>query len=143
MTTIQRIAIALALAAGGGCADIGLSGDTCGDGTCAAGEDCLTCAADCPCGAGTACTDGHCEAACGDGVCLDPYEDCDECPADCTCGPGTCGDGTCDWFEDCGGCVADCACGADATCVESSCEPITCGALPCNEAELGCIDCPL
>lgn len=48
----------------------------CGDGTCEAGEDCVSCAADCPSfPVGATCGNGLCEA--GDG------EDCVSCPADC------------------------------------------------------------
>lgn len=70
---------------------------TCGDGTCGAGEDCGSCAADC----------GPCGATCGDGTC-DAGEDCSSCAADCGTCAAVCGDGTCDAGEDSCSCAADC-----------------------------------
>lgn len=54
----------------------GVGGPVCGNGTCEAGEDCTTCAADCPSSTGS--------AVCGNGVC-EPGggEDCLSCAADC------------------------------------------------------------
>ena len=93
-------------------------GPTCGDGECAPGETCQTCAADC----------GGC---CGDGVCAGG-ETCQSCPTDCDCcGNGTCeanecmfcpsdcdgccGDGVCDFTEDCQSCASDCGPGCCPT----------------------------
>jgi alpha-galactosidase len=52
-------------------ADTGEAADPCGDGACAAGEDCLLCPTDCAC-------------ACGDGLCTFG-EHCAVCPGDCDC----------------------------------------------------------
>jgi hypothetical protein len=63
---------------GGVCDEVGdVCTTVCGDGLCEAGEDCVSCAADCPSLPlpGAACGNGLCEA--GDG------EDCVTCPADC------------------------------------------------------------
>ena len=52
------------------------TGGTCdGDGVCEVGEDCQSCAVDCPTGVGAACGNGVCESRDG--------ESCLSCPADC------------------------------------------------------------
>lgn len=130
----------------------GPTGDpACGDATCAPGETCESCPADC----------GGCDDACGDGVC-DPGEACDGCPDDCPqcaelcgnglCNPGEacvacpddcpqcaelCGNGTCDPEESCRSCAADCpecpaACGngmcdADESCQSCAVDCVECG----------------
>ncbi|RME20293.1 MAG: hypothetical protein D6806_16665, partial [Deltaproteobacteria bacterium] len=79
----------------------------CGDGTCdaAAGEDTVTCPADC----GT---------TCGDGVCNGTESPLD-CPQDC----GTCGNGSCDAGEDQASCCTDCGCPSSYLCISNSCGP--------------------
>jgi hypothetical protein len=123
--------------------------DCCGNGSCESGEDCDSCASDCPSGAATAvCGNGVCETADG--------EDCSSCAADCAgqqsgrpanrfcCGadvdcndsrcssggnvcssvPGTgecCGDGNCEGGETGASCAIDCAssCTVDADCADA------------------------
>jgi len=117
----------------------------CGDGACADGETCATCAEDCgsccgdgTCGDGESCTNcvddcGPCGLDCGDGICGDG-ESCTNCVDDCGPCVGECGDGVCNPAEDetqitcpadCGGC-GDGGCSGDETC--STC-PQDCG--PC------------
>ena len=92
---------------------------SCGNGACAAGEDCSTCATDC----------GACPASCGDGSC-NGTEDCSTCAADCgACGP-MCGDEICEGSESCSTCAADCG----------ACPP-SCGDGTCNGSET-CAACP-
>jgi len=126
----------------------------CGDGTCAAGETCSTCTADCGacvrCGDGVcngdetcaSCT-GDCGSCCGNGTCEDS-EGCAACPADCGACP-RCGDGPCNGQETCASCAADCgpccgdgSCDAPETC--TSCEAdcgacARCGDGTCDEGE--------
>jgi hypothetical protein len=67
----------------------------CGNGTCETGEDCITCAADCPSGAGGS------PGVCGNGTCEPTFgEDCLSCASDCNGKTGgkpsrrfCCGDG--------------------------------------------------
>lgn len=77
----------------------------CGNGTCEAGEDATSCAADC-------------QDKCGNGTC-DPGEDATSCAADCQ--SQVCNnDGTCDFGEDQNNCPNDCqpvvVCNKDGTC---------------------------
>jgi choice-of-anchor B domain-containing protein len=134
----------------------------CGDGTCDAGEDCASCAADCPSFpiGGASCGNGLCEA--GDG------EDCVSCPADCAgqqggkpsgrfcCGfggtnPVGCADAACTTGGfDCtetpvggGGstCCGDLLCEdpEDGTSCELDCgPPAVCGDQTCDPGEDGC-----
>ena len=72
----------------------------CGDGTCSqdGGEDCETCAEDCPCGCGEECMDGGCAfTACEGAECGD-----DGCGGFCgTCGSGQeCVEGKCECVPD-------------------------------------------
>eukprot|EP00026_Physarum_polycephalum_P002424 Phypoly_transcript_02430.p1 GENE.Phypoly_transcript_02430~~Phypoly_transcript_02430.p1 ORF type:complete len:886 (+),score=114.46 Phypoly_transcript_02430:72-2729(+) len=112
----------------------------CGDGVCnMAGEDCVSCAIDCPRPCGV-CGDGECSASencttcasdccgitptapptanltCGDGICDNSTENCTTCFEDCysllNC-TSVCGDGLCDIFENCTSCPEDC----NATCI--------------------------
>lgn len=96
---------------GGGGTVIGPDGGVlppCGDGRCAADEDCTKCPLDC----------GLC-AGCGDGTCAAPAETCSSCPQDCgVCNP--CGDGLCKDGEDCLSCAPDC--GACAGCGDGTCD---------------------
>jgi hypothetical protein len=71
--------------------------ETCGNGTCAGGEECASCPDDC----------GACPPTCGDGRC-EGAETCGACPGDCGACPPTCGDGTCDPGESCETCAGDC-----------------------------------
>jgi hypothetical protein len=136
-----------------------------GDGQCEAGEDCMTCAADC--GACVSCGDGQCVQGencagcpadcggcdqCGDGQC-DVGEDCEVCAADCAC--VACGDAVCHWSENCASCEADCGacqagcgdfvCGGDETCeaCPEDCGACgaTCGDGVCESGE-DCVGCP-
>ncbi len=130
--------------------------DDCGDGVCAAGEDCTSCPADCASGAGATCGNGVCEAANG--------EDCTTCAADCNgklngkpstrycCGGGPsavgCSDARCgDGGSQCTETPAASSCCGDLTCegTESSVNcPLDCGAAPacgdgvCNGNETVC-----
>ena len=65
-----------------GTMEVEVPGPFCGDGECASGEDCKSCAEDC--GDCTTCGNGICEAG-------KPVEDPEGCPEDC----GPCGDGVC------------------------------------------------
>ena len=135
------------LACQGTCGAFDLSGcfgcpAVCGDGTCDAGEDCMSCAADCPAfdTPGASCGNGICEAGNG--------ENCVNCAADCNGrqngNPGNrfcCGDGG-------GQNPVDCS---DARCTSSgfSCTTIPvdptsscCGDLVCEGAESS-LNCPL
>ncbi|MBU1239157.1 hypothetical protein KKF84_17305 [Myxococcota bacterium] len=115
---------------------------SCGNGTCDAGEDGLSCPGDClptgwTCYAGFY-GDGDCDCGCGvlDSDCADSADTscvyCDACSPTTTCEavvndtqnwlcevPAVCGDGTCDAGEDSTSCPADCpvvpVCG-DGTC---------------------------
>jgi hypothetical protein len=111
---------------------------TCGDGICAASEDCASCAGDCgacpvSCGDGTCDWDESCElcpgdcgacsglptvetAVCGDGACTASGEDCATCAADCGTCPSVCGDGVCDPTEDCSACPFDSGMGSGCSC---------------------------
>lgn len=123
----------------------GLCLDTCGDGSCAQPEDCVSCPTDCgacSCGDGV-CTAGEdcatCEGdcggcPCGDGLCQGA-ESCGSCHPDC--GPCTCGDGACQPLETCGTCPADC--GACAICGDGACEGIE----SCDVCPADCGSCPL
>jgi alpha-tubulin suppressor-like RCC1 family protein len=99
---------------------------SCGDGTCGASEDALTCPQDCGTGGtgghgatggtgatggagGTAATGGTGGNYCGDGIC-DTGEDAVSCFDDCHCGNGLCNAG-----ESHATCPTDCHCGS-ATC---------------------------
>ena len=120
---------------------------TCGDGTCECGENAENCCEDCGCPACQSCVDGACQSDCGDGACDPACEDCNSCPTDCA---PTCGDSTCECGEDCNNCAEDCqdcgdgCCDADAgencdTC-PTDCPP-TCGDGVCECGETNC-DCP-
>jgi V8-like Glu-specific endopeptidase len=143
--------------------------DCCGNGTCEAGEDCTTCAADCPTGTAASCGNGICETADG--------EDCTNCAADCNgvtngppfdrycCGsdvtcadprctgsgntctdqPGVgscCGDGLCEGSENETNCAIDCAsCTVNADCADGdSCTTDTCDAGTCYNTPIDCSD---
>jgi hypothetical protein len=103
-------------------------GPMCGDGTCAGGEACNSCPADC----------GSC---CGNGVC-DPGENTASCAADC---PNTCGNGTCDGTETQATCVQDCGspdCSHDPCSTGGALDPDECNGCPflvCAELPLCCI----
>jgi hypothetical protein len=120
----------------------------CGNGTCDAGEDSVSCPLDCHCGDGTCDVAGGEDASncpadcyCGDNIC-DPSETGATCPSDCPCGDGTCdvgagedasncpadctcGDGICDPSESTATCPVDCACG-DGFCDISTEDTFTC-----------------
>jgi hypothetical protein len=119
-----------------------------GNGVCESGEDCGTCAGDCPAGSGAACGNGLCETRNG--------EDCLTCPADCNgrqggptsqrfcCGSGggsnpvSCADSRCTatGFA-CSSLLAEASCCGDGTCngVETSCDcAVDCG--PAASGEL-------
>ncbi len=78
--------------------------DGCGDGTCAAGENCFTCWADCGCE--------------GNATCNLATESCDEC-----------GNGTCDEGENCSACAADCPCESGTACSFGVCTAYPCGGI--------------
>lgn len=119
-------------------ADCGACPPLCGDGTCAGAERCTTCADDC----------GPCPPDCGNDAC-DEGEDCANCAGDCGVCEPTCGDGACDGAEDCAACPGDCgpcpdACGDGACAAPESCAncardcgacPARCGDQACNGAE--------
>jgi len=104
----------------------------CGNGVCAEGETCATCAKDC----------GACKT-CGDGRC-DDNETCTTCPVDCGECP-KCGDGRCRAGERTSSCPADCYCGngtCDAGENSTSCpSECYCGNSTCDFAENG-TQCP-
>ena len=98
----------------------------CGDGTCDAGEDCLSCPADCGlCGCDGYCSQGspdgcYCDDACHEfGDCCPDV--CDFCPDLLAC---SCGDGNCDPNEDCANCPADCSCPPGQECLDGVCAPV-------------------
>ncbi len=103
----------------------------CGDGTCNAGETCMTCRQDC----------GACAPPCGDGMC-NGTDTCTTCPGDCGACPPRCGDGMCNGADTCTSCASDCGvcltscgdglCNGDDTCATCSGD---CGACPppCGE----------
>jgi hypothetical protein len=124
--------VVVAPAGAGGAFQLAIDGPpgSCGDGTCAAEEDCASCPGDCGvcpsvCGDGVCAGDedcagcpGDCGACslpepddsgpiCGDGIC-DASEDSINCPQDCYVAPSFCGDFTCDLDEDCTSCPTDC-----------------------------------
>jgi hypothetical protein len=83
--------------------------DTCGNGTCDAGETCANCSPDCG-------------ACCGNGAC-DNGENCGSCPADCTVAADqTC----CSGIVQTGDCCGDADCTLPATCVEHLCTVVPC-----------------
>ena len=113
------------------------------DGVCEAGEDCLTCAGDCPSGTspGASCGNGICEAGNG--------EDCLSCAADCAgqqngkpsnrfcCGDGSTGTGAVDCSD------SRCTSGGFAcTNVPVSPGSFCCGDLMCDSGE-SCANCSL
>ncbi len=120
----------------------------CGDGTCAPGENCTNCAADCGlcqgCG-DSACNNGEtCQSCPGDcGVCsscgnkaCDNGENCQSCPQDCgSC--ESCGNGACDSGETCQSCPKDC--GLCQTCGNGACD----GAENCQSCAQDCGVCPV
>lgn len=132
----------------------------CGNGTCDPGENCTSCASDCPCRVPTVCRADQCvvTTTCGNGTC-DPGENCGACPKDCPCPDGQecrtnscqppsakCGDGTCDAMEgeSCNNCEADCKCGMGQICLSGSCQTNTnpnCGNGTCEPNE-NCGTCP-
>ena len=119
----------------------------CGDGSCAADEDCESCLTDC----------GECPDVCGNGTC-GPEENCTICEDDCGPCPDVCGNGTCAESETCSQCEDDCgvcpeSCGNNVCADTESCEtcptdcdlcPAVCGNDDCEAAETcgGCVaDC--
>ncbi len=130
--------------------------DPCGDGECAADENCARCPSDCACEGGQVCRDSACVdfSGCGDAECA-AGENCGNCAVDCTCPQGQvcvesacepeagCGDGVCaGQDEDCQSCEADCACDEGAECKDGGCvEIVTCGDNECSPDE-SCTDCP-
>jgi hypothetical protein len=94
----------------------------CGDGTCAADEDCSSCPDDC----------GGCVPYCGDGICDGPVwgESSTTCCADCGCPSCTRCDGS--------GCVSDGSCGGGPPCGAGTCPS---GYHCCNDSYGDC--CPL
>jgi hypothetical protein len=96
----------------------GSAGVSCGNAACEAGEDCVTCVADC----------GACAASCGNASC-EADETCVNCPTDCGTCPPVCGNGACETGEDCANCAADCG----------ACGPV-CGNGPCEAGE-DCANC--
>ena len=135
----------------------------CGNGTCdpGCGENCSTCAADCPtpqcntciggvitpnCDDGDACTVDSCDPAagcvytpidCGDGTCDPDCENCCNCPEDCGCGPcHSCNPETCDCTPDghCDDGTCDPDCGENCSTCASDCPTP-----PCNTCIEGVI----
>ncbi len=101
-------------------------GIPCGNGTCDAGEDCVSCSLDC----------GACGGFCGDNIC-NGAETLASCCADCArCGDGICsacdGENTATCSPDCGGgsCGAVCTPGVTTcptscnTCCSGTCQPV-------------------
>lgn len=117
-------------------------GDPCGDGKCAADENCGSCPGDCKDQCAAACGDGKCDGAkgescsacekdcgkcapaCGNGQC-EGDESCVKCPLDCGKCADLCGNQVCDSDkgEDCQLCPLDCKAGcAGPTCGDGKCE---------------------
>jgi hypothetical protein len=92
--------------------------DTCGNGTCDAGEDCFLCAPDCACQSD------------------DPTVVCKFGTGKCISEP--CGDGTCDQAakENCETCPKDCSCSGDEVCAYGICTTDPCDGIPYE----GCCD---
>ena len=124
--------------AGSGCGAGCVTGPTCGDGDCEAGEGCEDCPSDCGvCAPGDCCVprsepgcespsieacvceaDPFCCATAWDSLCVGGAKT--PCGADCQTAPADCGDGLCDGSEGCELCPADCgACGTGDCCVAS------------------------
>jgi subtilisin family serine protease len=124
------------------------------NGVCEAGEDCASCAADCPSTAGAQCGNGICET--GDG------EDCVSCPDDCNgrtkgrrslqycCGGGSnpvdcndsrCGD-SCETAPATGSCCGNASCESGSedsfNCALDCGPPPVCGDGTCAPEEMGC-----
>lgn len=91
------ILVALPGLPGCGSEDDDTNSPVCGNGTCEAGENATTCAADCP--SAPVCGDGTCSAG----------ETTGSCPGDCPANP-MCGDGTCNGAETTATCPGDCPC---------------------------------
>jgi len=125
----------------------------CGNGTCdpGCGENCSTCAADCPtpqcntciggvitpnCDDGDACTVDSCDPAagcvytpidCGDGTCDPDCENCCNCPEDCGCGPcQSCNPEACDCAPNCGNRTCEPECGENCSTCASDCSTPLC-----------------
>jgi hypothetical protein len=98
--------------------------ETCGNGSCDAGEDCTNCPGDCISGSGGG---GDC-SDCFKGVCdgnCHPRKDGPNCP---DCAPTwCCGDGVCEGEENSGNCAIDC--GAPPECGDGNCDA---GEDPCS-----------
>lgn len=117
----------------------------CGNGTCDAGEDFASCAADCDeCAIDTDCASGYCvSGSCGECIDNTACASGDYCSDLNTCEP-LCGNGTCDDSEDFVTCSADCnECAADADCAggdicnaAGACEP----APACALEGVSCVD---
>ena len=109
----KELAVSVSAKALGACALPGCmaTGGSCGDGTCQATEDTLSCPADCV-GADP----------CGNGTC-DATESPQSCPADCASGGGGCGDETCGGGENTTTCPLDCEPDAAKawSCMQSKC----------------------
>lgn len=95
------------LACNGSCDGFDVSGCTqgevCGNGWCAgaaAGEDCVTCPADCP---GKLDGTPKKQYCCGNGTCEAAGEDVDSCPIDCGGVPPVCGNDVIEGTEECDG----------------------------------------
>ena len=120
-------------------------GDPCGNGVCEAGEDCVSCPADCEIvTSGAVCGNGTCEAGNG--------EDCLSCPADCNGRQGgkpanrfCCGDG--DGQNPVGCNDPRCTDGFDCTDVPVGPGTFCCGDGTCDPVGENCsncaLDCPL
>jgi hypothetical protein len=121
---------------------------SCGNGVCAAGEDCLTCPQDCGwCVGPGECCAAHTGPACDDlqvllcvcpsqpSCCLSSWTQ--ACvnlaknPCGLSCG-STCGDGACDEGEDCASCAQDCG-GCQSNCCNAKSGP-GCDDDPCEDA---------
>ena len=89
--------------------------ESCGDGYCDQGEDCINCGFDCTGGSGGGDDCNDCFKNVCDGVCH-PKKDGTNCP-DCS-QPWCCGDGVCNGEENSGNCAIDCG---EPTATETEC----------------------
>ena len=142
-----------------GCDDTGCKRPAiqCGDGSCQVGEDCVSCAQDCPCQGGKTCDAATAKcldanANCGNGTCDTAQgESCASCPADCKCAADQicdaqtsscvastklCGNGTCDAAkgENCSSCPGDCKCATGQGCDNGQCK-VLCGNGVCERSK--------
>ncbi|MBP7125131.1 S8 family serine peptidase, partial [Myxococcota bacterium] len=125
----------------------------CGDGSCNAAENCLSCPQDCPCGCGESCDAGTCRFTactsrqCGPDGCGGL---CGTCPDHHACIDGLCilqpwcGDGSCNAAEDCLSCPQDCPCGCGESCDAGTCRFTACTGRQCGPDGCGglCGTCP-